>query len=399
MACKPSRGLQDVGEFIYIKNLYKLKIKSKRGDNKLLISNIVLSNKKIFPYLLFLTLVSFTGAGNALEFRDTQTNDRSFNFTDGSSIGSPGYQPEIPTSGFEHIFRDQRLIQIRNGEIVVLDARKSSCKFPNPCPKIAEARVCNSMFTNQSEYMKQYCLSSGQTNTATLLKSKFGTKELIEVCDSLRNDPSQTPKAYYHRQFKEFWTIDIDEKIEIFGISAALWSLPVGDDPPQECVVNDSTTSLRQLKRSNRENELKQLALKAENIKKIEDSKKNQLIRKTLAMRKSPWSAFEHFATVNGDDNYKYHEFYFDNKSIYRKNNISTVLVLQEDYRGKFFDSSAVIYDMNCANESFRWSGIVLFEKPIQAEKISEVKLNNENDWHYVERNTEIQLLFKRICM
>jgi hypothetical protein len=362
------------------------------------------SNKWLcyFFFLVFSCLYFHASANEKkLEFRDYQTNQY-FGFDNWNFIGAPGSHSGDASHPPKLIYKDQRLVQDwfewRHGpNIKVFDARNSSCKSPDSCPIMALAKTCanNRDTTSKSAYMEEFCWNRGKTHTTSQLISKFGINSLIEVCDSIGNDPSQTPMAYYHKEFKEFWTIDIDQNIDAIGISAELRWLPVGDDPPQECIVNETTTRLRKLRISNRENDLRQSALQAENAKKIEAANKDALVRKVLAMRKSPWSAFEHFFTVNGNPNI---EYYFDKKSIDRKKNNVTALVLEDYSSGNVGYSDLTIYEINCETESSRWLGTVTFEEPIQKEKIFKVQLSN-NKWLYIERQTELHALYKRFCI
>jgi len=346
---------------------------------------------KIIPILFVLQLLvvcSSIFADDKIEFRLNSANK----FFD-VEIGGVGRRKE------GDLTRDRRIIRKDRGSIFVLDNNSQ------PLTYASLTLACKEAFA-PPEYFWNYCGSSAPDNSIESIKKRFGDDLLVRVCDSEIHDPSQTPKAYYHKIFKEYWGVDEDGRVKFVGITKDLWAIPLTEALPQACVDNERTISLQTERRNRREAELRIERQKQEAQQRIDEEKKNNLISAVHALRKSPWSSFEYFTRVLSSGSQVVTEYFFDPKSTQRRGSALRVLTLSRndllvshEQSGLFRFSGAAIYELHCMDETYRFFGEVIFLDPVQAGKVHKVNLPTDDKWRYIPRDTEVHRLFQNICM
>jgi hypothetical protein len=322
-----------------------------------------------------------------LEFRDHSAND-----VMPSRIGHSGFKSN------EDTVRERRRIQGHLNYAAASLKNKFKVLDNNSSDLTVSALMANcGGFFDDGEYIGKFCKKNSEENKVSYLKKTFGADLLIEICESIKTDPAQVPKAYYHKIFKEFWGVNQDDQITSVGIASDFWAIPVTEDSPQVCESSEKSQKLRAAQKNARNEEIRQRTIEIEKQKAVKAQMEAELVKSTFGIRRSPWSSFEHYASTGGGLEQK--NYFYDKKSVEKSGVFRKVLTTKEFGARDAAFATVEIFELNCRDESYRALGEVLVYIPLQKQQVWQVALPESNEWFYIIRNTTVHRLWEELCL
>ncbi len=266
---------------------------------------------------------------------------------------------------------------------VAVSAAEFDAKVVREIYDVKTAYGCNFSFSYSILFVKEL-YKNGST--------QLGSETLEKMTVSLEN----------HKNILKIFSSAEDKKTIVETHRIMSTDKKYADTELHFNVVNDCEKLFLKLKEETERRNSKNSPVAGNLENKSLDEKKAEFSRRAFSMRKSPWSSFDNFFNYKTRDltvenRFNQHRMYFDKKSVEKQGSVRKVLTVDVDESTSL--STVEVYELNCSNETYRVQGAVGVHGPVQKEDIYSVDLPSDNGWSYFKRESEVDALFKLLCM